>query len=323
MVFAKEQWTPIEAQVYRELRSGLAESWPNTGGLWLVMCSGGADSMALVTILSHLRPALGCDFQVLYCHHGPSSQTEQVEYREQAQALVRKWCEKHRVVFHSVQAEHFLKSEEDYRDFRKEAASKLQIKGGFERVVWGHQAQDFLETRMLRLIRGAGVHGLYEPMSLLRGSDLRPLLFLSRSEILEELKARDVEWLEDPSNQDESYLRNWLRHNWLPQLEKKCPGALSSFSRSLDLIFESQNEVWPEGLWVASGISRSTFLSLNEAQKRQALAFYLRQNGQMQFTHNQIKEVLRNLDISKLEHTFRAASVQWTLTKDLISANFQ
>jgi tRNA(Ile)-lysidine synthase len=307
-------WSPLEHSVYRALKNLRLQ-----GKKCLLMVSSGADSVALVEIFEKLRSALRIEFEILHCHHGPTD-SEQEKYRSRAQRFVETLAFKKSIPFHSVRSQVELRSEDELRRFRKSEADRKLKDGGFDFLVWGHHQNDFLETQVLRLIRGAGPHNALEPMEIQRGQDLRPLLKLTRAEIISYLHNQNIEWLEDPSNQDESYLRNWLRNNWLPQLDQKCPGALKSLSRSLDLIAESLDEAFPEEIWVEKGISRPLFLTLSEVQKRQVLAQYLRSLGQMEFTHNQIKEILKHLDIPQAIHTFKSAHLEWTLTKDLISA---
>ncbi len=309
-----ELWTPLEHHVYRELNSlSLA------GKKLLLMVSGGADSLALLQVMRELRSALQVEISVLHCHHGDAP-GEQGSFRNQAAQFVAKWCEQAKVPFFQQKASQSLKSEEEMRDFRKACAQSFVEKENVDFVLWGHHSDDLLETQFLRLIRGAGPQAIAEPMRLQKQKDLRPLLTLTRQEIQQYLKDRNQQWVDDPSNQNENHLRNWLRHNWLPQLETKCPGALRAFSRSLDLIQESVQETLPSEIWLEEGISRPLFLTLCEAQKKQVLALYLHRCGQKEFTHNQLKEILKHLDISQTNHTFKAVHLNWCLSKELISA---
>ncbi|MEZ0392017.1 MAG: tRNA lysidine(34) synthetase TilS [Pseudobdellovibrionaceae bacterium] len=314
MASHQTQWTPLEHQIYRQLKSLSIEK-----GACLLAVSGGVDSMALLQVFSRLGPSLSLQISVFHAHHGPS-ENQQFQYRNQALDFVRKQAEIHGFSFFGVQSLQQLHSENEMREFRKNEISKIQAQEKISWTVWAHHQDDFLETQILRLIRGAGKEAISEPMSLLRGTELRPFLQISRKTLEEELLSQKVPWLEDPSNQNENHLRNWLRNTWLPQLEQKCPGALNSFSRSLGLLQESFDLQFPEGIWLENGISRPLFLTLNEAQKRQCLALYLKKLGQMEFTHNQLQEVLKRLDNSQLNHTFQSAQVQWSFSKDLISA---
>ena len=94
---------------------------------------------------------------------------------------------------------------------------------------------DQSETLLLQLLRGAGVHGLASmPLSrpLLRGKLLRPLLGYTRDELHAYAVKHDLNWLEDPSNQDTRFDRNFLRKEILPLLRQRWPGMDKSLSRS-------------------------------------------------------------------------------------------
>jgi tRNA(Ile)-lysidine synthase len=307
-------WNALEHQVYRQIKGLQGQSF-------LLMLSGGADSVALLQFLMKFKEPLNLDVQILHCHHGPdTTHPEQQRFRDEALVFCHALAHKFQLPFHVMRSENEMSSEDEFRNFRKAAAVKIQSENQIRWVTWAHHQDDLLETQILRLIRGASPQAVFEPMSLQKSSDLRPLLQISRAQIVDYLKEQNLNWLEDPSNQDEKYLRNWLRHSWLPQLEEKCPGALKSFSRSLDLLRQSQIETFPEEIWVENGLSRPVFLTLSEVQKKQLIALYLRKLGQKEFTHNQIKEVLKHLDIPQLNHTFTSAHLEWHLSKELIYA---
>jgi len=282
------------------------------------MVSGGADSMALLGSLLALRSALELELAVLHCHHGDSRRSEQNEFRNRSEEKLQAFCQTQSVNFYAVKHKGLGESEAELREFRKKAAASFQETLGLEFSVWAHHRDDLIETQILRLIRGAGPQALFEPMQFERNSELRPFLDISREDIRAYLTDKQIEWLEDPSNQNQDYLRNWLRQNWLPALEEKCPGALNALSRSLGLLQESHFEAIPSEIWLEEGLSRSVFLTLNETQKKQVLAQYLRRCGKLEFSQNQIKEVMRHLDISQLNHTFKAAQVDWSLTRERI-----
>ena len=316
MANQQNRWWPFEHEIHRQLKENGIQN-KNC----LLMVSGGADSMTLLEVFHRLGSSLNLSVSVLHCHHGMCEDENQNRFRDRARLFVEAEALKRNFSFHSVQSQSHLHSEEELRQFRKTQSKLFQQAQKFDFLVWGHHQDDFLETQMLRLIRGVGPTSLFEPMVFLRDSDLRPLLRTSRDEIIRYLKHQNIEWLEDPSNENEIYLRNWLRQNWLPQLEEKCPGALKSLSRSLSLLQEAFEPVFPSEIWVEKGISRTIYLTLSESQKKQVLALYLKRLGQNEFTHNQIQEVMRRLDNPQIHHTFEIARLVWTTTKDMISAS--
>jgi tRNA(Ile)-lysidine synthetase-like protein len=311
----KNQWSPLEHQIFRILKDHDIQSKS-----CLLAVSGGADSMALLEMMSRLQSALKLELTVLHCHHGPAASDEQTQYRNQALEFVRSQCEQRQIPLEVKKSEAPLTSENEMREFRLKSVETLRKKKQSDFALWAHHQEDFLETQILRLIRGGGKDSILEPMSILSEHHVRPFLKTAKGELKTYLENQKIEWLEDPSNADESYLRNWIRCNWLPQLEAKCPGALRSLSRSLDLLNESHIDSISEEIWIKGGILRPFFLTLNEAQKKQVIAIYLRKLGQKEFTHNQIVEIIKHLDIPQLNHTFKSAGLVWSFSKELISA---
>ena len=103
-------------------------------------------------------------------------------------------------------------------------------------VALAHHADDQAETLLLQLLRGAGVRGA-SAMPLLAGREgspnlLRPLLHCLRREIFDYAAAHGLRWIEDESNADDSYPRNFLRHRLLPLLEEKFPAYRATLTRS-------------------------------------------------------------------------------------------
>ena len=117
-----------------------------------------------------------------------------------------------------------------------------------DHLLTAHHADDQVETVMLRLLRGAGPVGLRGMQSLRPlppGWLGRPLLTWLRAEILEYLRRHEVDYLHDPTNQDLSLDRNYLRHRVLPDVQRRWPGYRSSIlqsSRWQDAAARSMND---------------------------------------------------------------------------------
>jgi tRNA(Ile)-lysidine synthase len=119
------------------------------------------------------------------------------------------------------------------RRVRYEAFRELLMPG--EVLLTAHHADDQLETVLLALLRGSGVDGLAAMPRCQRfgvGWHLRPLLELTRSELREWATAHGLDWLEDPSNDNTRFDRNYLRRDVVPALRARWPAAAHSVSRS-------------------------------------------------------------------------------------------
>ena len=100
--------------------------------------------------------------------------------------------------------------------------------GKNEALLTAHHLDDQAETVLLQLLRGAGVRGLAgiaPAKSFASGRLLRPLLGFTREELLEYAQRHALEWVEDSSNRDQRYSRNFVRHEVLPLLEQRWPAA--------------------------------------------------------------------------------------------------
>lgn len=93
------------------------------------------------------------------------------------------------------------------------------VKKDNEYVVTAHHANDQLETAFMRFIRGCPLDNLH--MKKISGYRYKPFLSISKEEIIRQAKNRHIVWMEDESNKDERYERNWLRNNIFPQIMER------------------------------------------------------------------------------------------------------
>ena len=123
--------------------------------------------------------------------------------------------------------------EEEARNARYRAVA--EILGEQEMYLTAHHAEDQAETLFLNLMRGSGIEGL-AGIPALRNLDHgwvgRPLLDSHRRDLVAFLEERNIDWLEDPSNQDTSFDRNYLRQELFPLLEKRWPGVSRRLTRT-------------------------------------------------------------------------------------------
>jgi len=193
-----------------------------TGGTVLCAVSGGADSMCLLHVLAGLGEKLGFSLAVAHFNH-------QLRGRESDRdaAFVAGWCAEQHIPFRLGTGDVTAQAaganlEETARTMRytflRQAASDL----GASRIATAHNADDNAETMLIHLIRGTGLQGL-TGIPPRRGEIVRPLLTVTRSEILAYLAQHGIPHVEDSSNQDLSYTRNFLRQEIMPRLRALNP----------------------------------------------------------------------------------------------------
>jgi tRNA(Ile)-lysidine synthase len=178
----------------------------------LVAVSGGADSVALLHVLTTLAPAWRLTLHVLHVDHGlrPDSGRDADFVRALGERLgVPVAVERVQVGPGSLEAA--------ARAARYAALAAWADRLDATRIAVGHTADDQAETVLMRVLGGAGVRGL-AAIPPVRGRVIRPLLDVRRTALREALAAAGMPWVEDPSNRDPKFLRNRIRHELLPLL---------------------------------------------------------------------------------------------------------
>lgn len=308
----------IEHQVLRTLKAVAP-----VRGRWLLALSGGVDSMVLAQILCKWRRQLKVQPLVAYVHHGIAGD---LGYRRESREFVRQWAKQHRLTFvtncHWQQLE--IQGEADLRDFRYRCLQRWRRELNCTQIVLGHHRDDLLETRLLRLIRGVG-HGGLRAMDVCREYKLRPLLEMSRQEILTYAQSCGLEWIEDSSNQNtEAALRNWLRHDWLPRLENRQPGSAKSLSRSLELLLEdeaSSSHTSADAHRNHVGLRRKDLRQAPLRLRQATIVNYLRGQGLQSFTRTHVEEILKRLNSPRRNFWFELLGLRFEVSPDLVWAS--
>jgi len=200
-----------------------------TGTNWVAF-SGGPDSACLLHLLT--SGGLGSRLRVVHIDHGLDEQSGARARRAiEIAAGMGMECKLERL--DELQLSGGGGTEAAARNARY---SRLQsLLQPDDHVLTAHHADDQVETVMLRLLRGAGPTGLrgMQPLRRLAPGWLgRPLLGWTRAEILAYLQHHEIDYLHDPTNEDLSLDRNYLRHRVLPEIERRWPGYRSSICQS-------------------------------------------------------------------------------------------
>lgn len=208
----------------------------------LVGLSGGPDSVALLHILSKLRKAWRLQLGAVYVNHRIRKQAAAREER-----FCRELCERFKVTFYLVREDipALAKQrkqgiEETAREFRYATFERLAEEHGYTKIAVGHHADDQVETVVFRFFRGTGPDGL-RGIPIARGRIIRPLLRLTRAEILNHLTSHRIKWCEDASNRSLRYRRNYVRLRLLPAVRKALnPSAERAVLNLADTLGEEE-----------------------------------------------------------------------------------
>jgi tRNA(Ile)-lysidine synthase len=200
--------------------------------------SGGLDSMVLLEMLHQARQQHAFQLQAVYVNHGLSADAQcWSEHCKNA-------CDSREIEFFSLKItlNNVSNIEAAAREGRYQALSPF-IDAASTVLMTGHHAHDQLETLLLALKRGAGAGGLSgmsEQRPFAKGSLLRPLLNSTRQQILDFANAHQLQWVEDNSNTDNRFDRNYIRNVVTPSLTDRWPAFTRTALRSMQHLAEQQ-----------------------------------------------------------------------------------
>jgi len=265
----------------------------------LIGLSGGVDSVVLLHILKRLATRFDWNLTALHVHHGISPNAD--DWADFCTDL----CENNRI---PLKIEHVDIA--PMREHGIEAAARKLRHHAFERqpcdvIALAHHADDQAETLLLQLLRGSGVRGASAMPLFTKREGLpdifRPLLNSSRQEICDYAQTNGLKWIEDESNEDDSYPRNFLRHRVFPLLNEKFPSYRENLSRSTRHFAEASElldqlammDIGPD--MEADSMSVATLRSLPMIRAKNLLRYFLHRQGAPYPQSIQLEEMLNQL----------------------------
>ena len=200
-----------------------------SGDKVLVALSGGADSVALLRVLLRLGyvcEAAHCNFHL----RGEESVRDECFVRALAESL---GVPLHVIHFdtNAYAASHNVSVEMAARELRYDWFAKLRQECGAKVVAVAHHRDDSVETFLLNLVRGTGINGL-QGIRPVNGEVVRPLLCVSRAEILDYLSSLGQDYVTDSTNLQDEFVRNKLRLNVIPMLETINPSVSDTIAET-------------------------------------------------------------------------------------------
>ena len=197
--------------------------------LFLVALSGGADSVCLLMAMKRL----GYTIEAIHCNfHLRGAESDRDE------EFCKLLCEREQIPFHTVHFDtktyadvHKVSIEMAARELRYNYFEQLRKAIDAEAILVAHHMNDSVETLLMNLIRGTGIHGL-QGIKPRNGNIIRPLLCVSRKEILEWLGEIGQDYVTDSTNLEDDVTRNKLRLNIIPLLEEINPAASENIAKT-------------------------------------------------------------------------------------------
>ncbi len=207
----------------------------------LVAVSGGPDSVALLHVLLDLREALGLELHVFHLNHmmrGKASERDALFVKKLADELGLP-CTIRSFDVPAYIEERGLSPQEGAREVRYMLLDEVAEEVGASKIALGHQADDQVETFIMRILRGAGMEGL-GGIPPARGKYIRPLIEVGREEIEAYCRGKGIEFRVDASNLNLSYLRNRVRHRLIPAFQEYSPAFKENVLKTIEVLVADQ-----------------------------------------------------------------------------------
>ena len=234
-----------------------------------VACSGGRDSIALLHYLNSIKEELDIEVVAINVDHGirPTSAFDT--------EFVMNFCKENHIRAYKFKGE-ALKVASEEKLTIEQAARKVRygifetvIKRGLvDKIVLAHHLNDQAETVLLNIIRGAGLSGARGMEPMRDGIYIRPLLNTPREEIMAYLDENGLEYVEDETNSDITYSRNYIRNIVMPALRKHFKSVDKNIVNFAKICAKDDN-------YINSQIDMSTMIETKDYVKLPLTYFYL------------------------------------------------
>lgn len=282
--------------------------------------SGGLDSAVLLHLLHRLAPEFGWKISALHVHHGISPNADAWA------AFCAACCATLNISLRTVHIDVApLRGQHGLEAAARTLRHAAYAQSDSDFVALAHHADDQAETLLLQLLRGSGVKGAAAmPFISVPGNGnklIRPLLAFSRQEILDYAQAQQLQWIEDESNADQHYARNFLRHSVFPLLSQRFPAVRQTLARSAGHFAEAaelQNDL--AALDARDAISdRSLALTvlaqLSPARAKNLLRYFIETRGAPVPSAAQLQEMLEQLTSPRQDAAVCVDFAGWQLRR--------
>jgi len=233
-----------------------------------VACSGGRDSICLLHFLNSIKAELDCEVVAVNVDHGIRS-TSALDTE-----FVMQFCKDNHIRAYKFKAK-ALKVAKEEKLTIEQAARKVRYgifetvikKGLVDKIALAHHLNDQAETVLLNIVRGAGLNGAKGMEPTRDGIYIRPLLTTPREEIMAYLDENGLEFVEDETNKDNSYSRNYIRNVVLPDLRKHFKSVDKNIVKFASICNQDDN-------YINSQLNIGTFIETKEFTKIPLTYFY-------------------------------------------------
>lgn len=232
----------------------------------VVGVSGGSDSLSLLHLLSKvINPQ---NIFAIYINHNLRPEESELENQYVASfcTTLKISYEEFRVDVPALKKEKNLSTEDAARTLRYMALEETRQKHQAVAIAVAHTADDQVEEFLIRLIRGTNSNGL-SGMSSKNNYIIRPLLHEQKNTLMQYLRDNNIEWCHDSSNDDQTFLRNKIRHDLLPHIESDYNASIrTTILQTADLLKHEDDYLEQE-----TALNFTKIVSLNNATTKTEL----------------------------------------------------
>lgn len=232
--------------------------------------SGGADSMALLFALYLLKDKLEIHVRAAHFNHRLRG-----EESDRDEAFVRQFCDRYDIPLHVGSSEVTAGKKGLEAAAREARYAFLQTLPG--KIATAHTADDNAETVLMRMVRGTGLKGL-GAIAPVRDNLIRPMLLVTRQQVLAFLEEYHISYVEDSSNAGDAFLRNRLRHQVMPLLKQENPRLAENLSSMALRLREDEAALCPD-IDVSDGICVDALRQMPKAMRSRILGSFLESCG--------------------------------------------
>ena len=270
-----------------------------TGRRLTLALSGGVDSVVLLDLLSHARHTLNFSLSAIHVNHQISPHA--ADWADFCTTLCHKQNIPLQVKKVRVARRSGLGLEAAARAARYQAFAGLEA----DLLLLAHHLDDQIETLLHNLLRGAGVggaSGMPESRAQMGGLLLlRPLIEVPRATLLAYAQQQHLRWVEDESNADTSFTRNFLRHAVLPVIERRFPAYRETLARAAqhfaeaDCLLDELAALDLANAMRAEKLQLAALTPLSPGRALQVLRAYLEKQGVPVLDRDRVREWMRQL----------------------------
>ena len=283
----------------------------------MVGFSGGRDSLALLSVLHEIQPTF--KFHLAACHVNHRLSPHAMEWQD----FCQRYCNGIDVPLTIAEVDVPRATPDGLESAARAARYAAFASIDADWLVLGQHREDQAETLLFNLLRGTGLQGaagMPETRQIRPGLRLmRPLLSIAREDVDDYLRSRSFDWIDDESNDDVRFSRNFLRHRVMPLLRSRFPAAAATLSGAAQRFNEARNLLDDLALLDMAEVPASFPMplscleNLSEPRGRNLLRFMLTRHGVRIPSEARLGEILRQLLTARVDRHPAVVFGEWKI----------